>query len=184
MLNLEIYHKTLFRADTSILSGKKKDEAQADTKDAKKSDSKSDKEEETTTGKIVNLMSTDSNRVGQFSAWWYVVIQAPGELITGIYLLYTFLGWSCLLGLIGMVVGLPINHYISRFLARSQEKLMSARDKRVSLMNELLQGIRQIKFFAWEENWEKRVLESREEELKQVENIFISETIFNLLWSR
>jgi ABC-type multidrug transport system fused ATPase/permease subunit len=172
MLNLEIYHKTLLRSDTSISSGKKSE------------DEEQDNQEETSTGKIVNLMSTDSNRLGKFAFWWFVIIQAPGELIVGIYLLYTFLGWSCILGLVAMVVSLPINHFASKFYARTQERLMEARDKRVSLMNELLQGIRQIKFFAWEGNWENRVHESRNEELKQVKNTYICEVVLDVLWGR
>ncbi|KAI8886932.1 hypothetical protein K501DRAFT_330885 [Backusella circina FSU 941] len=183
MLNVEIYQKTLLRADTSIASGKKKQQEQVEdnNKDTKEEESNNE-EEETSSGKIVNLMSTDTNCLCRFSAWWFVIIQAPGELITGVYLLYSFLGWSSILGLVPMFVSLPINHFASKFFARSQEKLMHARDKRVSLMNELLQGIRQIKFFAWEGNWEKRVHESRNEELEQVKNIFISETLLDVLW--
>lgn len=43
---------------------------------------------------------------------------------------------------------------------------MKARDERVALMNEVLGGMRMIKFMAWERSFEKRVLKIREKELK------------------
>ena len=38
---------------------------------------------------------------------------------------------------------------------------MSARDKRVSLMNEVLQSVRMIKYMAIEQPFEDRIMESR-----------------------
>lgn len=167
MLNIEIYHKTLRRMDTADLSR----------------DSNSDQEDNNTSlGMIVNLMSTDSQRISDFTTSWFTIIEAPIELAVGITFLYSLLGTSCLLGLLMIVVTLPLNHYNSMLFARTQEKLMEARDKRVSLMNEVLQGIRQIKFFAWENNWEYRVLEARDEEIKHLRTTYISEVLFNFLW--
>lgn len=39
---------------------------------------------------------------------------------------------------------------------------MNARDKRVSLMNEVLQSVRMIKYMAFERPFEERILVSRE----------------------
>ncbi|CAG8845518.1 20543_t:CDS:2, partial [Racocetra persica] len=82
-----------------------------------------------------------------------------------------------------MIITLPINHKTAKLYAKTQDKLMNARDRRVGLMNEVLQGIRMIKFFTWEKNWENRILESRKIELKQLRNNFIYLSIFDLLWS-
>lgn len=181
MLNIEIYRKTLRRMDTLVLSG--------GCKDAKKNaddDKKNTKEEDvsSTTGMVVNLMSTDSSRISDFASWWFVLIEAPVQLGVGIYFLYTLLGWSSILGLSMMVITIPVNHYNSKLFLNTQGKLMKARDKRVSLMNEVLQGIRQIKFFAWETNWSKRILEARDLELGYLKVVYYSEIIFMMLWQR
>ncbi|CAO3698324.1 unnamed protein product [Rhizopus stolonifer] len=167
MLNIEIYNKTLRRRDLSV-----------DTK------AEDDKKEDvgSSTGTIVNLMSTDSNRVSEFATWWWTVLEAPAELGVGIYFLYTLLGKSCFLGLLVMIVILPINHYNAKMFASTQDKLMESRDKRISLMNEVLQGIRQIKFFAWETNWEKRVMEARGVELYHLAITYLSGVLFTLTW--
>lgn len=175
MLNIEIYRKTLRRMDTAVTAG-------GQQKDGDDKEDSSNDEDVSSTGQIVNLMSTDSNRISEFSTWWFTIIAAPTELAVGIYFLYNLLGLPCFLGLSVMVIMLPINHYNAKLFAKTQDKLMEARDKRVSLMNEVLQGIRQIKFFASEKNWENRIMKARREELKFLRTTYISSTLFMLVW--
>ncbi|KAI8387430.1 P-loop containing nucleoside triphosphate hydrolase protein [Blakeslea trispora] len=182
MLNIEIYRKTLRRRDLAVATPQLDDEENKDNDSHE--DDKANKNEDisSSTGTIVNLMSTDSNRISQFSTWWFSILSAPIELTVGIYFLYNLLGRSCLLGLLVMVVVLPINHYNAKMYAKTQDKLMESRDKRVSLMNEVLQGIRQIKFFAWEKNWEKRIMEARSVELHHLGITYLSGVMFSFIW--
>ncbi|KAG0179991.1 hypothetical protein DFQ29_001398 [Apophysomyces sp. BC1021] len=159
MLEIEIYRKALWRTD---MVGE----------DA----------ENSTAGTIVNLMGTDTGRITDFVAFWFNLFEAPTELAIGIYLLYGLLGNSCLLGFLVMVVMLPLNQYVSSAFSRIQNRLMEARDKRVALMNEVLQGLRQVKFFAWEDQWEKRINEAREAELNFVRLKCIYQLLLNVLW--
>lgn len=179
MLNMEIYRKTLRRMDTVVLSGSgSKDEG-------KDTDKNRDLEGAvSSTGMVVNLMSTDSSKISDFASWWFVLIEAPVQLGVGVYFLFTLLGWSAILGLSTMIITIPVNHYNSSLFLSTQEKVMKARDKRVSLMNEVLQGIRQIKFFAWEANWSKRILEARNLELGYLKLVYFSEIVFMILWQR
>ncbi|KAI7895791.1 P-loop containing nucleoside triphosphate hydrolase protein [Mucor mucedo] len=179
MLNMEIYRKTLRRMDTTVMAG-----AKINIKDQIKKDNGEIEENEVSsmTGMIVNLMSTDSSRISDFASFWSILIEAPMQLCIGTYFLFTLLGWSSILGLAVMIVAVPINHLNSKLQIGTQTKLMKTRDKRVSLMNEVLQGIRQIKFFAWESNWTKRILEIRNIELGHLRTVYFSEVIFGLLW--
>ncbi|CAI2167170.1 11640_t:CDS:10 [Funneliformis geosporum] len=124
----------------------------------------------------------DSNRISLFATWWNSIIDCPIELFVGLYFLYILLGSSCLYGLVIMVFTLPINHQTAKYYNKTQDKLMKVRDRRVDLMNEVLQGIRMIKFYAWEKNWEKRILDSRNADLKQLRNTFIHLTVFDFVW--
>lgn len=169
MLSIEIYRKTLRRRDLAVASSQVKDE-------------EADEEESSSTGTIVNLMSTDAARISEFSQWWFAFIEISTELTIGIYFLYQLLGKSCFLGLLVMVVVLPLNHYNAKMYTKTQDRLMEARDKRVSLMNEVLQGIRQIKFFAWENKWEQRIMDARQEELHHLGVTYLSGVLFNFLW--
>ncbi|CEG65978.1 hypothetical protein RMATCC62417_02643 [Rhizopus microsporus] len=183
MLSIEIYRKTLRRRDLAIDAPKIEDEEDSDDKKDKKDDDKEKKEDiSSSIGTIVNLMSTDTNRISEFATWWWAVLEAPTELGVGIYFLYTLLGKSCFLGLLVMIVILPLNHYNAKMYAQAQDKLMESRDKRISLMNEVLQGIRQIKFFAWETNWEKRIMEARATELRHLAVTYLSSVLFTFAW--
>ncbi|CAG8509389.1 30259_t:CDS:2, partial [Racocetra persica] len=176
MLNSEIYSKSLRRIDSHVSIVKDESNKSEDNLDDIDNDNSS-------VGKVTNLMSIDTNRISDFSVWWTNIIDSPIELAVGIYFLYQLLGVSCLLSLFVMIITLPINHQTAKLYAKTQDKLMSARDRRVELMNEVLQGIRMIKFFSWEKNWENKVLESRKIELKELRNNFIYLSIFNLLWT-
>lgn len=50
-------------------------------------------------------------------------------------------------------------------------------------MNEILQSIRMIKFFAFEQPFEERILKAREEELKHLKWNFTLEVAFQFIWT-
>ncbi|KAI7849482.1 P-loop containing nucleoside triphosphate hydrolase protein, partial [Circinella umbellata] len=139
-------------------------------------------EDLSSTGQIVNLMSTDSDRISEFSTYWFSLFTAPLEVAIGIYFVYRLLGLSSFMGLSVMIICLPINHFNAKLYAKTQDKLMDARDKRVSLMNEVLQGIRQIKFFASEKDWQKRILQSRNTEMGFLRISYYCEALLILIW--
>lgn len=173
MLNVEVYRKSLRRRDLSVAATEK-------TEGSKEAND--DDEEVTTAGAVVNLMGTDASRISDFSALWFAAIAAPLELTIGFFFLYQLIGVACFFGLLVMIIILPINHFNAKIFARTQDKLMEARDKRVSLMNEVLQGIRQIKFFAWEKKWEERIMKARNVELHQLSITYINGVFFSLVW--
>lgn len=71
MLNLEIYRKTLRGIDTSIVaSGKGKDNETENDENKKGSATVNEEEISSMTGTIVNLMSTDSAKIADYSSWW------------------------------------------------------------------------------------------------------------------
>lgn len=131
---------------------------------------------------VLNLFSVDCDRVADSAGWSFSLIDAPVELLIGTIFLYQLLGYAGIVGIGVTVLFLPINHYTSKSFATVQDRLMTARDRRVSLMSEVLSSIRYIKFMAYENIFEKRILEAREEELKQQRSIYFLEVAFNFIW--
>ncbi|PKC06558.1 hypothetical protein RhiirA5_482489 [Rhizophagus irregularis] len=177
MLNSEIYYKSLKRFDSHTSTNEKEDDQarEDNTKDNLEKD-------KATIGKITNLMTVDTNRICVAMNVWNDIIECPMELIVGFYLLYQLLGLACFIGLLVLCVTFPINHQTAKIYTKTQDKLMKTRDHRINLMHETLQGIRMIKFFAWDKKYEDRVLEARAKELIQLRNNFICRAIFDLLW--
>lgn len=161
------------------VSGKKADVSDDESED---SPAKVDADKFTSKTQVLNLFSVDCDRVADSAGWSFSLIDAPVELIIGTIFLYQLLGYAGIVGIGVTVLFLPINHYTSKAFATVQDNLMSARDRRVSLMSEVLSSIRYIKFMAYEKVFEKRILEAREEELRQQKKNYFLEVAFNFIW--
>jgi ABC-type multidrug transport system fused ATPase/permease subunit len=142
-----IYDKTLKRRDLSgIVDNKKKD----GKKDSAGENKDADEEPKTAdVGKIVNLMSNDANQVSFILSAVFLVCSAPIEIAIASVFLYKLLGWSAFVGFVAIFASWPLNSYFMTRAYTIQKDLSSARDKRMSVINELITAIKFIKFFAW-----------------------------------
>ncbi|KAF9115455.1 hypothetical protein BGX27_007708 [Mortierella sp. AM989] len=164
MLGAEVYAKALRRKDMTGIVAERAKGSRSDT------------------GMIVNLMAVDTNSIASMGSSVFFLYTCPIEIIISIVMLYNILGISSLVGLSVMVLTFPLHHYAAKKYARIQEQMMEARDRRVGLMSELLQGIRMIKFFTWENNIRKKIMEVRDQELRRFIRLYIINTFFTLLW--
>ncbi|XP_077530982.1 multidrug resistance-associated protein 1-like [Haemaphysalis longicornis] len=118
-----------------------------------------------TTGEIVNLMAVDTQRIMKFTQVFNGLWATPIQVVVATYLLWQQLGVATLGGLASVVALLPVNAVVTGFLRTYQAKVMQEKDRRIKLMNEILAGIKVLKLYAWEEAFEKRVQEVRNDEL-------------------
>jgi hypothetical protein len=133
-----IYDKALKRKDISGVVDKSKDETKDGAGDAKKGD---ENKAGADTGKIVNLMAGDANRIAMTISAMYFVYGAPVEIVIGCLFLYNLLGWSAFAGFFVLVAVWPANSLISKRAIRIQKGLMAARDKRMGVLNELIGAV-------------------------------------------
>ncbi|CAG8609839.1 19722_t:CDS:10, partial [Racocetra persica] len=73
--------------------------------------------------------------------------------------------------------------FIQRRFKTIQSRLMTATDKRMGVINELLQAIHIIKFFAWEDHFRAKVMNARDNELKEIKNRLMEWVYMNSLWT-
>ncbi|KAF8842919.1 P-loop containing nucleoside triphosphate hydrolase protein [Paxillus ammoniavirescens] len=176
-LNTILFAKTLVRKDVASSSGTKDK-----NKDGGGKDVKDDEDDFSSKAQIMTLMTTDVDRVSDFSWHMFSLVDSPVEIVIGTLFLYKLLGVSCFVGLAVICLFLPMNHYGGKVVVGAQENLMKARDERVALMNEILGAIRMLKFMAWERNFENKVLKIREKELRYQKLSYMVEVLFNALW--
>ncbi len=119
-------------------------------------------------GQIVNFMSIDTDSVvnafPSFHAFWSL----PFQICVSLYLLYSQIGISFLVGVAFILVLIPINKILSDYIGRVQTNLMLFKDLRVKLMTEFLHGVRVIKFYSWESYFIRRIAEIRDKELGEL----------------
>ncbi|WRT70588.1 uncharacterized protein IL334_007586 [Kwoniella shivajii] len=176
-LTAAIYDKALRRKDASGIITAKEDES----KD--KEGAKVEKKSNADSGKVVNLMAGDTNRIGNTVSGGYYIYGAPFEIIVASIFLYNILGWSAFAGVVVLIIATPLNSFASKRSVKITQELLKARDKRIGVMNELIGAIQFIKFFAWIEQWKGRAAKARAEEMKQMVRSLINGIGFSLIWS-
>ncbi|KAM7392240.1 hypothetical protein PAMA_007390 [Pampus argenteus] len=75
------------------------------------------------------------------------------------------LGASALAGIATVVLLFPLNGFIAKMRSKLQEVQMKFMDGRIKLMNEILNGVKILKFYAWENAFLRRIGELRDREL-------------------
>lgn len=137
---------------------------------------------QSTSGEIVNLMAVDSYRFQDLVIYVNLIWSAPFQMILAISLLYRELGWSVFAGVACMALVLPANAYLANRIKFSQVKVMKTKDQRVKQMNELLNGVKVVKLYAWENSFLKNLISFRDKELEYLKRILTLDAVQTFLW--
>ena len=81
-----------------------------------------------------------------------------------------------------MAFASPLNLWIAQQFSKTQKVVMAATDARIHTTNEVLQNIRIIKYFAWEQRFSALVDEKRKVELRALRNRYILWTFAATVW--
>lgn len=98
-------------------------------------------------------------------------------------LLWGLLGPSVIAGVAIMILMAPLNAIVIRKLGESSKEMMKIKDKRAKTTNEVLNSIRIIKFFAWEESYIKKVTSLRNVELKTLRYQMFLKALTTFFWT-
>jgi ABC-type multidrug transport system fused ATPase/permease subunit len=125
-----------------------------------------------TVGEIVNLMQLDSNRLGnefipQMHSLWDGLYQIVGYSAQAIY----YLGPSALVGIAVMIIAIPAQFYFMMKLMRERQGMVKDTDKRIKQMNEILQGIKVVKLYNWENSFISSIENSRANEMNRLKHV-------------
>jgi len=104
-------------------------------------------------GEVVNLMSNDTQRLMDLCPNFHLIWSAPFQIIVALVLLVLTIGSAAFVGFGIMILLIPLQGLIAARLGKLRKTLLDWTDTRIKLMNEVLQGIRVIKFYAWEQNF-------------------------------
>uniref|UniRef100_A0A673B4P9 ATP-binding cassette, sub-family C (CFTR/MRP), member 2 n=1 Tax=Sphaeramia orbicularis TaxID=375764 RepID=A0A673B4P9_9TELE len=124
-----------------------------------------DTRKEATVGETVNLMSADAQRFNDVTNFIHLLWSCPLQIILSIVFLWLELGPSVLAGLVVMVLMVPINGLLATKARKIQIENMKFKDKRMKIMNEVLNGIKILKLYAWEPSFQAQVEGIRGQEL-------------------
>uniref|UniRef100_A0A915D418 Uncharacterized protein n=1 Tax=Ditylenchus dipsaci TaxID=166011 RepID=A0A915D418_9BILA len=135
---------------------------------------------EKTVGEIVNLMAIDVDRFQQIvpqSQHKFAILQ----ICLALFFLWHQVGVSVLSGMAVMLLLLPINFAISMQTRKYQVKQMRVKDERTNMVNEVLNGIKVIKLYAWECPMEQVISQLRDKELSLIRKAAFLRTVSDML---
>ncbi|KPM08018.1 ABC transporter sub-family C-like protein 7 [Sarcoptes scabiei] len=131
-----------------------------------------------TTGEIVNLMAVDSQRFVDIVPWICFLWTGPLQILIGFILLWQELGPSVIGGVALLVAFIPLNSIVAGKVKKIQRKQMKIKDQRLKTINEMLNGIKVLKLYAWENAFVKNISKMRLLELKIIRKSGFLSAIF------
>jgi ABC-type multidrug transport system fused ATPase/permease subunit len=142
-----------------------------------------DGEETLTKQTTINLIGVDGVRVSSFLSYNNYFIGSVWKLIVSFGFLLSLIGWQSLLaGLSTWILIMPLNIYFSKRYAAAQGRIMKARDEKLGVVTEALQGLRQLKFMGIEKQWQEKILSVRIKELGELWKSFKADTMLMFCW--
>jgi ABC-type multidrug transport system fused ATPase/permease subunit len=129
------------------------------------------------TGDIVNLMGSDSDTIG-FALFSIVELVVRAIILIGAsIMLIQLLGWAGVAGLATLIFIIPLSRLVIQRFVKLDEEMLRHRDQRVSLVAQMLAGMRIVKYFAWEAPMQSEVQAIRTQEIHARRRLFHNSAI-------
>ncbi|XVF10473.1 hypothetical protein REPUB_Repub07fG0186100 [Reevesia pubescens] len=122
-------------------------------------------------GEIVNYVSIDAYKIGEFSSWLHQIWSTSLQLCLALFIVYYTVGLATVAALVAIILTVLASSPLAKLLLKYQKKLMLAQDKRLKAITEALANMKVLKLYAWETHF-KHVIEGlRKEEFKWISGI-------------
>jgi len=103
-----------------------------------------------TVGEMTNLVAVNAQTCADLTTYLNVLWSSPLQMAIAIYMLWQYLGVAALIGVGTMGVFIPMNLLLANWTKKLQTKKLKVQDSRIKMMNEILGGIKVLKFYGWE----------------------------------
>ncbi|CAM5999084.1 unnamed protein product, partial [Sphagnum balticum] len=136
-----------------------------------------------TAGEINNFFGVDVDQICAFVNMANALYVGPLNLIISIYILWQILGPSALTLFAVLLILSPATSFIMSKTEAIWKEYMQFKDKRIEKLSEILNNMKMLKLFAWENPFMEQVNNIRKNEVgKLLKNAYWSSGI-DLIWS-
>ncbi|CAL5400018.1 unnamed protein product [Camellia sinensis] len=120
-------------------------------------------------GEIMNYVSTDAYRIGEFPLWFHQTWTTSLQLFLALIILFRAVRLATIASLVVIILTVLCNAPLAKLQHKFQSKLMVAQDDRLKATSEALVNMKVLKLYAWESHF-KNVIEN----LRKVEYKWLS----------
>eukprot|EP00467_Chlorarachnion_reptans_P022155 CAMPEP_0114497420 /NCGR_PEP_ID=MMETSP0109-20121206/6317_1 /TAXON_ID=29199 /ORGANISM="Chlorarachnion reptans, Strain CCCM449" /LENGTH=1397 /DNA_ID=CAMNT_0001674805 /DNA_START=146 /DNA_END=4339 /DNA_ORIENTATION=+ len=139
---------------------------------------------QTNFGTVLNMVGEDTQRIFQLMPIINFLWSAPLQMLTVAVLLLFLVGWAPTLGAVGvLVVILIVMRWSNDTTQRLEKERARLMDQRVKLLGELIQGMKAVKLYAWEDPMREAIRREREQELSRILRIYLLRALNVALFS-
>lgn len=120
---------------------------------------------ESSVGQMVNMLSNDVekfDRALMFLHWLWI---GPLQLAVVVALTWSAMGPSVLAGAVIILMGVPLQGWISRMFSHLRRQTATLTDERIRVMHEIINGVKVIKMYGWEHAFAEHNAGAREREM-------------------
>lgn len=133
-------------------------------------------------GSVMNLISVDVSEVQEFMCYSHLLWTSVLETVICIGFIVAILGSAGLAGVSVLLFISPLMYFAGSLLMEYQDEMLSHKDQRMAVVNEVLNGIRIIKMFAWEDQFLDKMFARRSQELNSLRKHAIVDALQSILW--
>ncbi|XP_047437487.1 ATP-binding cassette sub-family C member 12 isoform X2 [Mugil cephalus] len=119
-------------------------------------------------GEMINVLTNDGHRLFEAVLFASFLFASPVLLILCIFYSCYILGYTALTGVFIFLIFLPTQFFLAKLINLFRWKAIVIMDSRVRTMHEILNSIKLIKMYAWEDSFEKKVADLRKNEMKKL----------------
>mmetsp|Transcript_5886 Transcript_5886/g.14657 ORF Transcript_5886/g.14657 Transcript_5886/m.14657 type:complete len:2020 (-) Transcript_5886:432-6491(-) len=116
-------------------------------------------------GQTMNLITADTDRFSTLMPYLNLLWSAPLQLVLCFFFLGYYVGYATFGGLIVMAASFLVSGRVQKRAQALQREVMKVKDERLKIQNELLNAIKMVKLYGWENSLAERVREIRDREL-------------------
>ncbi|GAB5030723.1 multidrug resistance-associated protein 1-like isoform 1, partial [Nannochloropsis oceanica] len=82
-----------------------------------------------------------------------------------------------------MLISIPISGFVAKRTRSIQRRVMTAKDERIKVTNEVFSGIKIIKLYAWERSFQEKIGRVRDKELRMLRQYMMTNIVARFTWS-
>ena len=112
----------------------------------------------------VSLLGTDLARLTENIQFIFLMVSCISSLTGGILFLLFELGEVAAVGLAVAIIILHFNRKLGTKAKMAESRSLKANDARVAILKQMIESMKCVKFFSWEDSYLEKLMESRKEE--------------------
>ncbi|CAN9506875.1 unnamed protein product [Ophioblennius macclurei] len=128
-------------------------------------------------GEMINVLTNDGHKLFEAVLFASFIIATPVLFVACVFYSCYVLGFTALMGVGIYILFLPTQFLLARLINKFRGKVMLQTDCRVRTMNEILNSIKLIKMYAWEDSFETKIADLRKEEKRVLLNAGVVQNV-------